>query len=101
MLSHLSVNHSVHMGWACVAAGACMAGGRVWQGGICGRGVCVVGEHVWQGDMRGRRGACVAGGHAWQGAYVAGHGRRDGHYSGRYASYWNALLWFITVSVDR
>ena len=40
--------------------GACMAGGRVWQEGVYGRGV-----HAWQG-------ACMAGGvhgrgHAWQG----------------------------------
>ena len=49
------------------------------------------------------RGACVAGpggmygggGHAWQGAGV--RGRRDGHYSGRYASYWNAFLLEIFV----
>ena len=58
--------------------------------------VCVAGG----GGMHGGGGACVAGGHAWQGcvvgeAYGGGgimHGRRDGHCSGLYASYWNAFL---------
>ena len=46
--------------------------------------------------------ACAwQGGHAWQGACMVGggvhgkggvHGRREGHYSGWYASYWNAFL---------
>ena len=68
------------------------AGWGAWQGGAWW-------EHAWQG-------ACVAGGHAWQGACVAEgacmaggvrgkgavHGRRDGHCSGQYASYWNAFL---------
>ena len=51
--------------------------------------MCVAGRHAWQG-------ACVVGriggvGHAsrW-GVYV--HGRKDGHCSRRYASYWNAFL---------
>ena len=68
----MSVSHSVHMGWACVAAGhawqgVCVAGGHLWQGGcawwgsMCGRGTCVAGGgHVWQGGMHGR-------GHVWQG----------------------------------
>ena len=49
------------------------------------------GGRAWQGSMRG---ACTTGGRAWQGACIAGdmRGRRDGHCSGRYASYWNALL---------
>ena len=51
-----------------------------------GRG-CVVGVGV----VRGR------GGHAWQGGGMHGRGegvrgRRDGHWSGRYASYWNGFL---------
>ena len=41
---------------------------------------------------------CVVGGHAWQGRGVHGkgnvRGRRDGHCSGRYASYWNAFLFY-------
>ena len=66
MLSHLSVSHSVHMGWACVAAGHAWQGWRVWQGGICGRGC------AWRGSMCGR-GTCVAGGgRVWQGACMAG-----------------------------
>ena len=38
-------------------------------------------------------GACVAGGHPWHGGGEGGlRGRRDGHCSGRYTSYWNAFL---------
>ena len=33
----------------------------------------------------------MARGHVWQGDV---RGRRDGHCSGRYASYWNAFLLF-------
>ena len=37
-------------------------------------------------------------GHAWQGRGVYGkggvRGRKDGHCSGRYASYWNAFLFY-------
>ena len=70
-----------------------MAGRCVWQGGMHGREVCVAeGMHD--------RGVCVVGGHVWQGACMAGgmqgrgcmRGRRDGHCSGRYASYRNAFL---------
>ena len=49
--------------------------------------------HAWQG-------VCMAeGGHAWQGGMCGGgmHGRRDGHWSGRYASYWNAFF-FIEMN---
>ena len=70
------------------------------------------GVHAWQGDMRG-------GGHSWWGACLTGgvHGRRGmcgrgvcmvgrgvrGRYyeiwsmSGRYASYWNALLFQVNL----
>ena len=48
------------------------------------------------GGMHG--GACMVEGergreHAWQGVHGRGgmHGRRDGHCSGWYASYWNAF----------
>ena len=34
------------------------------------------------------------GGHAWQGVRS---GRRDGHCSGRYASYWNAFLFKLLI----
>ena len=64
MCLHLSVSHSVH-GGACVARGACVAGGHVWRG-VCAwhKGACVAGGmHDW---------ACVAGGHAWQGACMVG-----------------------------
>ena len=66
---------------------------RVWQGGCAWQG-----GHEWQG-------ACMAWGHAWQGVCMAGglhgrgacmpvcvYGRRDGHCSRQYASYWNAFL---------
>ena len=98
MFSQVCVKNSVHS-WSVHGCG------NAWHGGMCGRG------HVWQGacvagGMCGM-GACVAGGmcgrgHVWQGAWqgvwqracmVGGmHGRRDGHCSGRYASYWNAFL---------
>ena len=54
-----------------------------------------VSHSVWGGRAWQGQGACMAGGHAWQGAGV--RGRRDGHYSGRYASYWNAFLLEIFV----
>ena len=48
-----------------------------------GRGACML-----NGGMHGEM--CVCGrGHAWLGGVRGG---RDGHYSGRYASYWNAFL---------
>ena len=54
----------------------------MYKGGMHGRGVCMTGGvcsrgHVWHG------GVCVVG---------SMHGRRDGHCSGWYASYWNAFL---------
>ena len=68
---------------------------RVWQGGhggMRGSGHTWQRGHAWQGDMRGR-GPCIAG------DSVRGEGgegwRRDGHWSGRYASYWNAFLFNI------
>ena len=71
-------------GRGCAWQGMCMAEGVHGMGhgrGMHGRGVC-------------GGGACVAGGHAWQGHVWWGGvlGRRDGHCSERYASYWNALL---------
>ena len=65
---------------------------RAWQGGACvAGGVCMAG-----GVCVAEGGSCVAGGYAWQegGAMHGGgmHGRRNGHCSGRYASYWNAFL---------
>ena len=50
-------------------------------GGMHGEGACVV------GSMHGR-GLCGMG----------VHGRRDGHCSGQYASYWNAFL-FLSNSI--
>ena len=62
-----------------------MAGGCAWQRGHKWQGVCVAeGACVVE--------ACMAGGgmHVWWGGGT--HGRRDGHCSGRYVSYWNAFL---------
>ena len=61
------------------------------------RGWGGIGGHAWLVGGMHDRGACVAGGgHVWLGggACVAGdmRSKRDGHCSGRYASYWNALL---------
>ena len=39
------------------------------------------------GGVCGGGGACIA-----SGMHGRGHGRRDGHCSGWYASYWNAFL---------
>ena len=78
--------------------------GCAWQGSVCawqGEGMCMTG-----GGAVVAEGACVAGGHAWPGrawwgeGCVAGEacmaggvcGRRDGHCSRQYASYWNAFL---------
>ena len=54
------------------------------RGGVCGRG------RVWQGDVHGR-GACVVG----RGPCMAGVGACIRSISGRYASYWNAFLFFV------
>ena len=78
-----------HAWWGHAWQGACVAGAHVWQG---------VGHawwgHAWQGGMHGggvcvARGMCGSGGLAWQEGMC---GRRNGHCSGRYASYWNAFL---------
>ena len=74
-----------------MAGGACIVGhvrgGKcVWRGGAC---VAGGGEIVHGGVGVHGRGGCVARGCAC---------RRDGHFSGRYASYWNAYLFsFLSV----
>ena len=84
---------------ACMAAGMCMAGVCMAEGGMHGRG-----GHVWQG-------ACMAGGgHSWQEMCMAGghawHICPPPRYyeirsmSGRYASYWNAYLFYIVSFVS-
>ena len=65
-----------------MARGGCTAGLGMWQG------ACMV-EGAWQGGVYGRW-ACMVGGVHGKGGGV--RGRRDGHCSGRYASYWNAFL---------
>ena len=38
---------------------------------------------------------CMRGGHAWQRACMGGvRDRTDGHFSGRYVSYWNSFLFY-------
>ena len=62
---------------------------------MCGMG------HAWQG-------ACMVGGMHSSGACMAGevcmaggvHGRRDSHCSGRYAPYWNAFLFKISLQTS-
>ena len=64
--------------------------GHAWQearvGGNGSRGVHGRGTHgrghAWKGGKHGEEGMC---------------GRRDGHCSGRYASYWNAFLFLHLV----
>ena len=65
-------------------------GGVHGERGMCGRGACVVGGRAWQGSCVAGRGVCVAGGRGM-------HGRRDGHCSGWYTSYWNAFL-FLSMN---
>ena len=69
-----------------------------WKGGVRGEG-----GHAWWRGACMVKGACVAkGGHAWQrGGGMRGI-RRDTEIrsmSGRYASYWNAFLFFLFCSV--
>ena len=92
MFSQVCVKNSVQ--GACVAGGACLAGGHVWQGtcmagGMCGggrawqgacvaggraclMGACMAGGHVWQGGRACLVGACMAGGMHGRGVCVAG-----------------------------
>ena len=74
---HIRGKGDVHGG------GACMAGGV--HGRMC----------VWWG-------AYMVGGISWQGACIARggvRGRRDGHCSGWYASYWNAFYFDSTFPI--
>ena len=72
---------------------ACVVkGGHEWQG-ACVMVLYMVGRQAREGGMHGR--GIHGRGHMWQGVCVAGsdmHGRRDGHCSRRYVSYWNAFL---------
>ena len=105
----------VALGEACVVAlgGACMVapGGHVWLlWGVCmvaPRGACVVAPRgAWL-----LRGACMvaAGGHAWffGGACVVFRGGVRGFFdeirsmSGRYASFWNAFLFYFISQRSR
>ena len=108
-------------GYACLG-GMHAQGGVHAQGGMCGRGACMPGGSVWLGGMCGGQhaspvGVCMAAGmhgqgscmpgkvmHAWQGHACLGWGaachacpqpdttRYGLSMSWRYASYWNAFL---------
>ena len=62
-------------GGECMAKGACMVRGHVWQRG----------GHVWQGGMHGR--ACVV--------CIPPSTRYGLSTRGRYASYWNAFFFWL------
>ena len=64
---------------------SCSGGQGVWMAGVSMAEACMAGGCAWQGAMHDR-GACVAGGV---------RARRDGHCSGRYASFWNAFLLLV------
>ena len=66
-----------------------MEGGHAWWGGACMARGCTARGHAWQGACMG--GLCGRGGMCGRGV----QGRRDGHYSEWYASYWNAFLFFL------
>ena len=78
----------------CAWQGVFVAGGMYGKGHAWQRGEGVQGR-----GMHGRWGMCVRGmhdrGHAWQEVYMCG--RRDGHCSRRYASYWNAFLFLKKI----
>ena len=71
----------------------CVAGGHVWWGACMAEGACVA------GGMHGRGGVCMVRGCAWQGGM---HGRyyEIRSMSGRYTSYWNAFLFWYVFDED-
>ena len=73
---------------ACVVGGV-HGGGHAWWGACMARGACVAGGHAWQGGMRG-------GGHAFHSRYYGIQSM-----SGRYASYWNAFLFEMCCSINK
>ena len=89
---HGSGGHAWQWGGACMAGeGACVAVGVCMAGGVCGSG-----GHAWWGGV-------WRGGHVWQMRCMRGGGgmcgRRNGHCSGWYASYWNAFLFEILFNI--
>ena len=94
---------------ACMARGVCVAGGYAWQGGVHAQGVCMArgGAFVaggacmarvcaWLGDVHGwgvcmARGACAACTPPTPRPDTTRYGQSM---SGRYASYWNAFLFW-------
>ena len=77
------------------------------RSGACVAGACMAGEHAWWGAWHG---VCVHGRGMHGGGHARGRGmrgRRDGHCSRRYASYWNAslfryliILWEVEVLIE-
>ena len=79
---------AVH-GWGVCMWGVVCGRGCAWQGVCMAGGVCAVGG----GGGRGMYGGGMCGKGCMVGEVGGGvRGRRDGHCSGRYASYWNAFL---------
>ena len=76
MFLHLSASHSIHMG-VCIPACNGQGGGCLWVGGVC----------LSPGQTALPRQTPFL---PWQTA--PSPPPRDGHCSGRYASYWNAFL---------
>ena len=76
---------------------ACLGGVHAREGGMCAWGACIPGvECACLGGIHGR-------GHAWLGdmhGQGGMRGRRDGHCSGRYKSYWNAFLLFRSELIN-
>ena len=98
----------VHGGGACMAGGMVGWGihgrGHAWWGGMHGRGAGMVGGHACQRGVHSKwacvaREACVTRGLHGRGTCVVQgmRGKRDGHCSGQFASYWNAFL--LTLGV--
>ena len=94
-----------------VAGGRVWQGGRAWRGGV--RGFIQLGGHAW--FYSGGHAWFYSGGHAW--FYPGGHawfysgGGVRGFFSfsgyneirsmsGRYASYWNAFLYLLSLCLD-
>ena len=86
--------------------GACLCtGGGVWSregsgpGGVPGLGGLVLGS-AWSRGVPGPGGCLVLGGGLVWSRGVPGGDPPDSHCRGRYASYWNAFLFFFRLQLD-
>ena len=84
------------LGSAWSGRGVLLPGEGAWSGGVCsqgegglvwGEGGLLPGGACSRGDACSRGGACSGG--------VPGVGPRDGYCCGRYASYWNAFVFYL------